>query len=91
MRAITSPRHVRVDIASLALLLVASYTLGLVTTVYDGENAGIVIGTKSCSLGVEWRGAPGIYGNCFGHNSDAELVNAYNEGWIEGEANAAAP
>ncbi|MGI5530172.1 hypothetical protein ACQEVX_23120 [Streptomyces syringium] len=70
MDAITSPRYVQLDTVVLAAFLAGAYALGAVTTVYDGENAGVVIGTKSCSIGFEWRGAPGVFGNCYGHSRD---------------------
>ncbi|MEU1309183.1 hypothetical protein ABZ419_09840 [Streptomyces cinnamoneus] len=89
--AVTAPRYVRLDVVVLAAFIVAAYVLGAATTVYDGENAGVVIGTESCSIGLEWRGDPGLFGNCFGHNRDAELTNAYNDGFLDGEANAATP
>ncbi|MEU2854160.1 hypothetical protein [Streptomyces syringium] len=91
MESATAPRYVRLDALLLAALIVGAYALGAATTVYDGENAGVVIGTKSCAIGLEWRGSPGVFGNCFGHSPDAEIVNAYNDGWLDAEASAAAP
>ncbi|MFI1201688.1 hypothetical protein ACH4VR_19915 [Streptomyces sp. NPDC020883] len=55
-------------------------------TVYDGQNAGVTIGTPGCSVSIEWRGNPGIFGSCTGTDPDAEKVTAYNDGWLDGQA-----
>ncbi|MFE2157043.1 hypothetical protein ACFW9M_04430 [Streptomyces lydicus] len=38
--------------------------------VYDGQNAGATFGTPGCSVGVEWRGEPGVFGSCTGTDPD---------------------
>ncbi|WP_030372400.1 hypothetical protein [Streptomyces rimosus] len=62
------------------------------TTFYDGVNAGATVGTPGCSVGVEWRGDPGVFGSCTGTDPDAgadqgdEIVTAYNDGFLDGQA-----
>ncbi|MEU6959610.1 hypothetical protein [Streptomyces chrestomyceticus] len=78
------PRSIRISGAGLlGLLLLAPFTY-----LYEGKNAGVVIGPDSCSVGFEWSGDPGLFANC-GHSRNAEVVTAYNDGWLDAEADAA--
>ncbi|MEU7228992.1 hypothetical protein [Streptomyces chrestomyceticus] len=76
-------------VATVLLAVAAS-----LTTVYDGANAGATVGTPGCSVGVEWRGDPGVYGSCTGTDPDARndqsdpVVTAYNDGFLDGQADA---
>ncbi|WP_435244299.1 hypothetical protein [Streptomyces sioyaensis] len=47
-------------------------TLATLGSFYDGQNAGVTFGTPRCSVGVEWRGAPGVFGSCTGTDPDAK-------------------
>ncbi|MEU8911731.1 hypothetical protein [Streptomyces nigrescens] len=80
------PRRTALLAAGLATAaLGALATLG---SVYDGQNAGATFGTPGCFIGVEWRGDPGVFGSCTGTEPDAEAVTAYNDGFIDGRADA---
>ncbi|GGW94723.1 hypothetical protein [Streptomyces noursei] len=61
-------------------------TLAAIGNVYDGQNAGVTFGTPGCSVSIEWRGDPGLFGSCTGTDPDAKVVTAYNDGWIDGQA-----
>lgn len=61
--------------AALLAAGLATAGLGVLATfgsVYDGQNAGVTFGTPGCSVGVEWRGAPGVFGSCVGTDPDAK-------------------
>lgn len=62
------PRPAAILAAGLATALLG---LASVTDVYGGQNAGATVGTPGCSVGVEWRGEPGIFGSCTGTDPDA--------------------
>ncbi|MFG2864691.1 hypothetical protein [Streptomyces sioyaensis] len=60
-----------------ALLAAGLATAGLGTlatfgSFYDGQNAGVTFGTPGCSVGVEWRGTPGVFGSCTGTDPDTK-------------------
>ncbi|MEU0857468.1 hypothetical protein ABZ352_18795 [Streptomyces griseofuscus] len=66
-----------------------------ITTTYNGQNAGLVIGPPGCFLGIEWRGDPGPFASCTGSDPDApqparraavDTVAAFNAGWTAGVA-----
>ncbi|MFI9078728.1 hypothetical protein ACIGW8_20005 [Streptomyces sioyaensis] len=52
-------------------LTVATLGLASVTHTYSGRNAGMTIGTPGCSVGIEWRGDPGVFADCTGTDPDA--------------------
>ncbi|GHF32970.1 hypothetical protein GCM10010218_12550 [Streptomyces mashuensis] len=82
--------------AALLATGLATATLGALATfghTYDGQNAGATFGTSGCSIGVEWRGNPGLFGSCTGTDPDAkptqdEIVTAFNDGFTDGRADA---
>ncbi|MFI9052466.1 hypothetical protein [Streptomyces sp. NPDC053427] len=53
-------------VAAVLLLLLAS-----LTSTYSGANAGATVGRPGCFIGIEWRGAPGVFGSCDGTDPDA--------------------
>ncbi|MFK0294289.1 hypothetical protein ACIQU6_27980 [Streptomyces sp. NPDC090442] len=61
-------------------------TLTAFGSVYDGEHAGVVFGTPGCSVSLEWRGTPGVFGSCTGSDPNAAVVTAYNDGWTDGQS-----
>ncbi|GAA5070529.1 hypothetical protein [Streptomyces similanensis] len=52
-------------------LTVALLGLASLTHTYSGRNAGMTVGTPGCSVGVEWRGEPGVFTSCTGTDPDA--------------------
>ncbi|MFD7501567.1 hypothetical protein [Streptomyces sp. NPDC059850] len=61
-------------------LAVATLGLASVTHTYSGQNAGLTIGMPGCSVGIEWRGDPGIFGSCTGADPDAAPRSSRNAG-----------
>ncbi|MFI5990350.1 hypothetical protein ACIBAC_00650 [Streptomyces sp. NPDC051362] len=48
-----------------------AFALGSVTDTYSGQNAGAIIGTPGCSVGIEWHGDRGVFASCTGSDPDA--------------------
>ncbi|WP_167162946.1 hypothetical protein [Streptomyces sp. MBT27] len=58
-------RRTRITAAAVTLLSVAALVaLMTFTRFYNGANAGVSVGTGSCSVGIEWKGDPGLFTDC---------------------------
>ncbi|SHM51820.1 hypothetical protein [Streptomyces yunnanensis] len=86
MPRLLARRPRRAAVLAAALTTAALGTLASFANVYDGHNAGVTFGTPECSVSIEWRGAPGLIGSCTGTDPDTKVVTAYNDGWIDGQA-----
>uniref|UniRef100_UPI003F491029 hypothetical protein n=1 Tax=Streptomyces sp. CA-136453 TaxID=3240050 RepID=UPI003F491029 len=60
-------RRIGIDVVAIALFTLAAFlVLATYTDFYDGQNAGVSIGTDACSVGAEWEGDPGLSAACNG-------------------------
>lgn len=55
-------RLIGITTVYLTITITLAWMCGLINT-YNGQNAGITIGTHCTGIGIEYRGNPGIFTN----------------------------